>query len=187
MPHAEDTMSSETLTNGDRPSSLFISHLKGYPVVNDAVNTYKTNPYGAKSLDLANLAYAKFGGPLLPYLRTPYSIVAPYLSKADTLADSGLSKVDERFPVVREETAALTDTVKGYAFYPVAVAGQGKEYLVSTYDDEYRKTGQDKSLVHTARAILSTELRLAFEAYGYAIRLLSQKKGEVQEKVGEKH
>jgi len=161
-------------------------HLQGYPVVNDAVNTYKTNPYGARSLDLANVVYVKIGGPLLPYLRTPYSIVAPYLSKADTLADSGLTKVDERFPVVKEETSTITDTVKGYAFYPVTVAGQGKEYLYSTYDDEYKKTGNDKSLVHTAKALLSTELRLVFEAYGYAISFLSKKKGEVQEKVNEK-
>jgi hypothetical protein len=155
-------------------------------VVNDALTTYKTNPYGAKSLDLAQLAYTKFGAPFLPYLRTPYSIVAPYLSKADTLADSGLTKVDERFPVVKEETATITGTVKDYAFYPVTVAGQGKEYVFSTYADEYKKTGDDKSLVHTARALLSTELRLAFEAYTYAITFLSHKKEEVQEKVGDK-
>jgi len=191
MPYVESDSKSNmsattTITNGDRPSSLFLSHLKGYPVVNDAVNTYKTNPYGAKSLDLVIVIYDKFGSPIVPYLRTPYSIVAPYLNKADTLADSGLCKVDERFPVVKEDTSKITSTVKGYAFYPVQVAGQGRDYVIATYDDEYKKTGGDKSMVHTAKALLSTELRIAFEAYGWVAQLLRQKKEDVQQKVNEK-
>lgn len=133
-----------------------------------------------------HLAYAKLGSPLVPYLRTPYSIIAPYLSKADTMADSGLTKVDERYPIVKKETAHITDTFKGYAYYPVTVVGKGKDYVFNTYDDEYKKTGEDKSIVHTTKALVSTELRIAFEAYGYAMSFLSKKKEEVQEKVAEK-
>jgi len=189
MPYVESTSKmspAATMTNGDRASSLFLSHLQGYPVVNDAVKTYKTNHYGAKSIDLAQVLYDRLGSPIVPYLRTPYSIVAPYLNKADSLADSGLTKVDERFPVVKEDTSTLTNKAKGVVFFPVTVAGHGRDYVVLTYNDEYKKTGGDKSAVHTAKALLSTELRIAFEAYGYVANLLRQKKDDVQQKVNEK-
>jgi len=188
MPYVESdsTMSSAPMTNGEPSPSLFLSHLKTYPVVTDAVNTYKTNPYGAKSLDLVRLIYVKLAVPFLPYLRTPYSIVAPYVSKADSLADTGLTKVDERFPVVKEDTEKLKGTVVDYAKYPLTFAGQGKEYLFSTYDDEYKKTGGEDGIVHTAKAIVSTELKLAFDAYGYLASFVTKKKGAVKEKVNEK-
>ena len=74
--------------NGDKPSSHFLNHLSSYPVVSDGIEAYKTNPYGKKSLELADNAYNRFGKPVQPYLETPYNYAKPYVAKADELADS---------------------------------------------------------------------------------------------------
>lgn len=125
MPHA-----TESLTNGDKPQSKFLSHITSYPVVNDTIETYKTNPYGKRSLELADGAYARFGKPVEPYLQKPYGYAAPYVQKVDELADSGLSKVETQFPIVKEETSTVVDTAKGYAFWPY-------NYLTGTWHGEY--------------------------------------------------
>merc|ERR1712093_874997 len=38
--------------NGEAPSSAFLSHLISYPVISDSISTFKSNPYGAKSLSI---------------------------------------------------------------------------------------------------------------------------------------
>ena len=127
MPHATDDMSSQTTSNGEQPSSKFINHVTSYPVVNDSIETFKQNPYGKKSLEIADGAYQKFGKPVEPYLQTPYSYAKPYVSKADELADSGLGSVESRFPIVKEDTHTVVDTAKSYAFWPFS-------YVLSTWD-----------------------------------------------------
>ena len=127
MPHAIDDMTSQTFTNGEQPSSKFINHVTSYPVVNDSIETFKQNPYGKKSLEIADGAYQKFGKPVEGYLQTPYSYAKPYVSKADELADSGLGSVESRFPIVKEDTNTVVDTAKSYAFWPFS-------YLYGTWD-----------------------------------------------------
>lgn len=165
------------MTNGEKPSSQFLHHLGNYPVVSDAVNTYKTNPLGAKSLDIANIAYDRIAAPFLPYLRTPYSIVRPYLSKADNLADVGLNKVDETFPVVKEDTNAIRGTVIEYALFPLRLVGDTKSYVFDTYADEHKKV-HGEGLVRSAKAMVSTELKIAFDALNYASSFFAQRKEE---------
>jgi hypothetical protein len=116
MPHA-----TETLTNGDKSlssSSQFISHLTSLPAVNDGIETFKSNPYGKKSLEIVDGAYTRIGKPVEPYLQTPYSYAKPYVQKADELADSTLSWGEKQFPIVKEDTHTIVDTAKGYVFYP---------------------------------------------------------------------
>ncbi|KAL9531254.1 hypothetical protein SMMN14_05378 [Sphaerulina musiva] len=157
MPHATDT-----LTNGDKPQSKFLSHLTSYPAVHDGIETYKTNPYGKKSLELADGAYARFGKPVEPYLQKPYGYAAPYVQKVDELADSGLSKVETQFPIVKQDTSTLVDTAKGYAFWPY-------NYLTGTWNDEYSKTANHNNRgagVSTAvMALISTNLKIAADVF----------------------
>lgn len=113
MPHA-----TETMTNGEKASSQFVSHITSYPVVSDSIETYKSNPYGKKSIEVADNVYSRFGKPVEPYLETPYSYAKPYLQKADQLADSGLATVESHFPIVKEDTNTIIDTTKSYVFWP---------------------------------------------------------------------
>jgi len=174
MPHA-----TETLTNGEKPSSQFISHLNSYPAVNDSVETFKSNPYGKKSIEIADNVYTRFGKPVEPYLETPYSYAKPYLQKADQLADSGLSHVETHFPIVKEDTNTIVDTAKSYAFWPY-------NYLSSTWQDEYSKTakhnGRGPGVSTSVLAIVSTELRIASDFFKTVADFLGPKYEESKKK-----
>ncbi|KAF2176032.1 hypothetical protein K469DRAFT_38742 [Zopfia rhizophila CBS 207.26] len=126
--------------NGEKPYSKVLSHLQSYPVVHDSLEVYKTNPYGAKSLSVFNLLDQKFLSPLNLYVQIPCSYLSPYLTHADELGDTGVSKVDNKFPVVKEETNKLKEIVQSNAFFPLRLAGQGKEYTLRTFNDKYSKT-----------------------------------------------
>jgi len=179
----------EPLTNGEKPSSLFISHLTSYPVVSDGITTYKSNPYGAKSVSLALDAYQRFFVPVEPYLKGPYSYIAPYLAKADSLGDQGLTKLDSSVPVVKEETAVLKEKVQGVAFFPFKLGAQGKDYVFKTFEEEKKKGGEEKGLVPLAKALWSTEVKVAADTFQFLADFLSAKKEEgkkfAHEKLGQ--
>lgn len=63
MPHATTDNMTEAI-NGDRSSSQFLDHLTSYPVVSDGIETFKSNSYGKKSLEIADSAYSRFGKPV---------------------------------------------------------------------------------------------------------------------------
>lgn len=129
MPHATE----QPITNGEMPSSKFLSHLNQYPVISDSVETFKSNPYGKKSLELADSAYARFAKPVEPYLETPINYAKPYVAKADELADSGLGHVESRFPIVKENTDTVVEKGKSVIWWPFKVANDSKDYVINTW------------------------------------------------------
>lgn len=173
-------MTGETVVNGGEPHSKFLSHLTSYPVVSDGISTYKQNPYGAKSISIAEQGYNRFNSTvyqrLSPYLQTPYSYLAPYIQKADNLGDSGLISLESHFPFVKEDTAVLREKVQGYAGYPFNFANEKKDTLFKIYGEEcnkYEKQGYNRVLVHT-RALIDTDLRLSLAVLGYVEQWLIQ-------------
>ncbi|KAI9666419.1 MAG: hypothetical protein M1821_004355 [Bathelium mastoideum] len=177
-------MSSRPKVNGDQPNSQFLSHLSSYPVARALISTYKDNSLGRKSLDLANSAYANFAQPLLPYLQGPYSIIAPYVAKADSLADSGLEHVDSRFPIVRENTTTIKNNVLDTIFYPAHVAAHGRDYLFHTYADEHGKMGGPDGLVKTAKTVISTELKVLGDVFARVGEWVAPKREQAKSKAG---
>jgi hypothetical protein len=127
------------MVNGDRPQSKFISHLSSYPVVSDGVETFKSNPYGRKSLDLADSAYQRVVKPVEPHLETAYSYAKPYVGKADELGDSGLGYIDSKFPIVKEDTSTIVDKGKSIVLWPFKVANDGKDYVVNTWSGKIKR------------------------------------------------
>ncbi|KAF2101632.1 putative pathogenesis associated protein Cap20 [Rhizodiscina lignyota] len=176
---------SETMVNGDSQQSHFIAHLTSYPVVSDGITTYKSNPYGEKSIALFNDAYSRFASPFIPYLQGPYSWVAPYVAKADELGDSGLSTIDDKFPIVKEDTEKIKGSVFETMYYPVQVAQDGKEYVFKTYEDEGSKI-DGKGIFHLAKTVVSTELRIASDVLHALAEWLGPKKEKAQKTVEEK-
>jgi hypothetical protein len=154
-------------------------------VVHDSFEAYKSHPFGARSLAIINESYQRFIAPLHPYLQTPYSYLSPYLSRADELGDNGLSKVEHRFPIVKEDTSKLKQTVFDYASLPLQVAGKGKEYVFGTWQDEYSKTHGQDGLVKNIKALISTELKFGLDAYGLVTGYLRKGKKETSKKVDE--
>ena len=116
---------------------------------------------------------------MFPYFRTPYSIVKPYLQRADSIGDSSLSTVDEKFPAVKSTNLDKVKTSAWDIFnYPFKVTGQGKDYVFSTYNDEYQKVAGDGIFAY-GKAIISTELRVASDALHAIGNYLGPKKDEI--------
>ncbi|KXS94441.1 hypothetical protein AC578_5197 [Pseudocercospora eumusae] len=178
MPHS----TTETLTNGDKSSSKFLSHLTSYPAVHDGIETYKANPYGKKSLEVADGAYVRFAKPVEPYLQKPYSYAQPYVQKADELADASLTKVEGHFPIVKEDTTTIVDTAKGYIFWPYS-------YLTGTFNDEYEKTAKHNNrgqgVGTLVQATISTQLRIASDFFQAVADILGPKYEEGKKKGSE--
>ncbi|KAI4633789.1 uncharacterized protein J4E87_000955 [Alternaria ethzedia] len=177
-PHATEdgnNMSSQApMTNGETPSSKALSHLNSYPVVHDSVETFKSNPYGSRALNLASNTYNSVVAPFHPYLRTPYSYLSPYLARADQLGDSGLSTLETHLPIVKEDTSKL----KEYAFSPVT-------YVRSTWEDEYKKTHYNNGVVKMGVATVSFELRMVSDACDVVLGYLNKGKEQTKKKVDE--
>jgi len=185
MPHAEKDIMGEPSVNGEQAHSQFISHLASYPLVSDSIATFKGNKYGAKSLDYADQGYERFAKPFLPYLSRPYVYVAPYIAKADSLGDHGLSKVDERFPIVKEDTEKIKGTIFDTAYFPLRVAGDARQHVFDTYGSEYKKCGGD-GLFASGKAVITTSLVLSQESLNWLSAFVAQKKQQTKETVNEK-
>jgi len=188
MPHAEPPKSTDamaTTVNGDKPSSAFLGHLFSYPLISDSITTFKENPYGQKSLNLADKGYTKFAKPVLPYFSKPYQYVSPYVAKVDSLGDSTLSKVDAHFPVIKKPTGELYDNATGIAFFPVRKGLEGKDYVFKTYNSEVKKVGGD-GIVTLGKAAVTTTLIVSSDALSWLGKFLSAKKAETKEVVNEK-
>ncbi|KAF1848673.1 CAP20-like protein [Cucurbitaria berberidis CBS 394.84] len=183
-PHAEDDTNSQsngdmsnhetTLTNGETPSSRVLSHLQSYPVVHDSVEGFKSHPYGSKTLALATNTYNSVVAPFHPYLRTPYSYVAPYIEHADKLGDSTLSKIETHLPIVKEDTPKL----KEYALSPYT-------YVKGTWADEYKKTQRQDGLVKQGIVLVSTELKIVQDACTVFLSYWNKGKEQTSKKVEE--
>lgn len=121
----------------------------------------------------------------MPYLRGPYSYVAPYVAKADELGDNGLTTVETHFPIVKEDTSTIKGTVLGVAFYPVKVVNDGKEYVFKTYEDENNKT-EGKGLPKIFKSVVSTELKIAADVLHAVAEWLGPRKEKAQKIAQEK-
>lgn len=160
-------------------------HLTSYPVVSDSITTFKNNKYGAKSLSYADQGYERFAKPFLPYFSTPYAYVAPYVAKADSLGDQGLTKVDTTFPIVKEDTEKIKGTILNTAFFPLRVAEDAKKHVVETYGAEYKKCGGD-GLFASGKAVITTGLVISQESLAWLSSVLAAKKEQAKEAVNEK-
>jgi len=167
--------------NGETASSKTLSHLTSYPVVSDSISTFKSNPYGAKAISVAEGGYSKLVAPTLPYLEKPYSVVSPYVAKADEIGDGILGKIDSKVPVVKSETKDIKDTAFSYAFYPLDKFGESKKYVFDTYGSEYKKCGGD-GYVAGGKAVVTSGLVIFSDTLTWVSNFISAKKEEAKEK-----
>ena len=203
MPHAEPKKMGENAVNGEKVHSHFLDvsyisivnfrhhhspflqHLTSYPLVSDSISVFKSNKYGAKSIEYADQSYDRIAKPFLPYFSKPYGYIAPYLARADSLGDQGLSQIDSRFPLIKEDTEKLRNTIYDNATYPVRVVGEVKSHVFDTYGSEYKKCGGD-GVVASGKALITTSLVLSQESLGFLSSLLQAKKEQVKDVVNDK-
>jgi hypothetical protein len=161
---------------------LLLQHLTSYPVISDSITSFKTNPYGAKSLSLTSASLAHLQ-PILPYLARPYSLVSPYIQKADSLGDSTLSSIDARFPLVKKPTGELYSSGRDIVLFPLRKGSEGRDYVLGVFSAE-KKTFEQEGVVGYGRAIVGTGVVVGGEAYRLVTEYLipGSKKGEKSEK-----
>ena len=186
MPHSSQTSNGMApQVNGDTHSSAFLSHLTSYPLINDSISTFKSNPYGKRSINLTATSYEKFGKPFIPYLQKPYQYVSPYVARADELGDSTLSTIESKFPAVKKPTGELYSDGKYFVFYPITKGSKGKEYVLGKYNSEVKKT-EDQGIFGYGKAVVSTGLIVSSEAFQWLSQFLSAKKAEAKETTSDK-
>lgn len=154
-------------------------------MISDSITTFKNNKYGATSLKYADQGYERLAKPFLPYLSYPYAYVAPYVAKVDSLGDQGLSKVDEKFPIVKEDTEKVKSTLVDTAFFPLRVAGDASKHVLDTYGSEYKKCG-GHGYVASGKAVITTGLVISQESLGWLSDFLSDKKEQTKTTVSNK-
>ncbi len=121
----------------------------------------------------------------MPYAEKPYGYVAPYVNKADQIADGVLSKADEKFPVMKEDTQKLKGSVLDFVFFPLHVVGQTKDYALNTYGNEYKKCGGD-GYIAGGKAVVTSGLVITSDSFAWLADFLSQKKEQAKEAAKEK-
>lgn len=154
-------------------------------MVADTIKTVQDNPYGQRGIDITNSSYSAFVKPVLPYLQSPYSYTKPYIARVDQIGDAVLSKFDEKIPILKTETHEIKDTVIDYAVFPVKKAAEGKDWIQSTYSNEYKKCGGD-GYVAGGKALITSGLILGSDVLGWLSSFLQAKKDEASAKVQEK-
>lgn len=133
---------------------------------------------------MTNATYAKFVKPTFPYLEKPASYAKPYVAKVDEIGDGLLSKFEERIPIVKSETADIKNTIVDYVHWPVKVANERKDYVLSTYSGEYKKCGGD-GVVAGGKALVSSSFVITSDVFAYVASLLQKGKEEAKDKADE--
>ena len=154
-------------------------------MVSDSINAVKQNPYGQKSLNIADAGYKNFVAPVVPYAEGPYGYVRPYVNKADQIADTVLNKADKKFPVIKEDTEKVKGSILDLAFLPLRLMGQSKDYALNTYSKQYKKCGGD-GYVAGGKAVVTSGMIITSDYFAWLADFLAQKKEEAKEVAKEK-
>lgn len=121
--------------------------------MHDTSEFLKNTQIGATTLSLASNTYKSIVQPITPYLQRPYSVAHPYLTRADDLGDSGLTRFETYVPYIKEDTA----TLKKQVLSPYT-------YVSQTYNDQYQRTQHRQGVVKFGLAVISTELKIVQDA-----------------------
>lgn len=140
---------------------MVFQHFTSLPAVSTGIDTFKSNPLGGRLVSLANQGHESIVAPAIPYTSGPYEYVQPYAVRLDSMAEGGLSKVEESFPIITEDVGKITGTMKdmasNLAFLPFVKLLQVYNYVSSTYYKEHGRCG-GKGVVAGGMAIVTTQM-----------------------------
>ncbi len=144
------------------PTDTASQHLLTLPAVQDGVRAFQANPLGKMSVQLTNSAYQLVAAPVLSLLYKPLSYVTPYAQRVDEIGDETLSRVEEKYPVVKKPAPELYQEAKKVAYAPV-------EHVTRVYRRAYQRT-PGGHVVATGKAAAKTAIVVGFESAIFALR-----------------
>ena len=144
------------------PTDTDSQHLLTLPAVQDGVRAFQANPLGKMSVQLTNSAYQIVGAPVLALLYKPLSYVTPYAQRVDEYGDKTLSRVEEKYPVVKKPSPELYQEVKKAAYAPV-------QHVTDVYTRAYQRT-PGAHAVASGKAAAKTVIVVGFEGAIFALR-----------------
>ena len=136
-------------------------------------------------MKLSDTAYRRLAEPVIPYLSKPYQYVFPYLERVDQLGDQTLTKVDERFPIVKKPTDEIYADAKGFVLLPYNTGLQGKEHVLGVYSAECKKLGGESLLVYS-KALVGTFFTIGGETLDWVGAYLNARKADAKDMANEK-
>ncbi|KAK4667099.1 hypothetical protein QC763_306160 [Podospora pseudopauciseta] len=175
-------MPTSNVVNGDSPHSATIRHLLTYPCVQDGVRTVKSTSVGSKAVDLSNGVYQSLAQNVFPYLAGPYSFVAPYVERVDSVGDKTLEVIEEKFPVVKKQPGEIVEGTKQMIFSPYHAGRSVKEYVLSIFETKKQSCGDSWTAYPTA--VVATTFYLIGETAINAGDYIIHKKEEEEGKTG---
>lgn len=136
-------------------------HLLTYPTVQEGVRKFQDTSVGKMSVQLTNSAYEMVGAPLISYFDKPYQYVSPYVERADSFGDQTLSKIEERFPVVKKSSPEVLEEARKVVYAPAT-------HISNIYQAVYQKTpggsvAQGKAAVKTAAVVTAQGLLIGVQ------------------------
>ncbi|KAL2265235.1 hypothetical protein VTJ83DRAFT_6335 [Remersonia thermophila] len=133
---------SATVVNGDSPHSSTLRHLLTIPAVQDGVRAFNDSPVGRVTTQLSTSAYKLVPGPLLSLIEKPIAYVTPYVTpyahRVDQFGDQTLTRVVERYPVVKKPSPELLADAREAVYKPVRHV---TEVYQSVYERESNGNG----------------------------------------------
>lgn len=178
-------MATGAQVNGDVPHSAFLDHLLKYPVLSDSVETVKNNRFGQQGIRVTDTVYQRLARPVLPYFARPYGYVSPYVQKADSMGDEALNHVEKRFPIVTKPTNEVYQQTWDTIFFPYHKSLEGRDHVLSVYNDEYKNVGGQDGLNRSARALFGTVLVVTGETVEWAREMWTTKQKEAYARANE--
>jgi len=151
-----------SVPNGDSPHSDTLRHLLTLPAVQDGVRAFSTNPLGKISIQLTNSAYQMVGAPVLSLFNKPLSYVTPYAQRVDEFGVQTLSKVEEKYPIVKKPSPELFQGAKEAAYAPV-------KHVTEVYNGAYQKTSGGHTIA-SGKAVAKTAVVVSVEGAIFALR-----------------
>lgn len=151
-----------TVPNGDSPRSTILRHLLTLPAVQDGVRAFSANPVGKISIQLTNSAYDLVGAPILNLFNKPLAYVIPYAQRADEMGVEVLSKVEEKYPLVKKPSSELLNDAKQVAAVPA-------KHVTEVYNGAYKRSGGDGNIAK-AKAATETAAIVTAQSYLFVIR-----------------
>jgi hypothetical protein len=148
--------------NGDSPRSTTLRHLLTLPAVQDGVRVFSANPVGKMSIQLTNSAYDLVGAPILNLFNKPLAYVIPYAQRADEIGVDVLSRVEDKYPVVKKPSSELLHDAKEVAAVPV-------RHVTEVYNGAYKRSSCYHSIA-SVKAGAETAAIVTIQSYLFLIR-----------------